>query len=612
MITVTKGQWFPLTIGNISYAGAAFDLQGATEVSASLVSTLGVKSALSFEVTAYNELSAVSDGSLSAGKYAIEVSCKGADGKSYRMKSPGAVIEVSSSTTPSTGSSSVRVAGDEWELTADVEMHEGQARTYMSLLEDARQKAVKAAEEATEAANAVDAAKAACEEQTAKTEKSNSDITAAEAVRVEAENKRAQSEQSRESAEAGRVSAEKARVAAETARAAAEDARKAAETQRKTAFASAKEACETATKNATAATDKANTAADKANDATAAATKAEKERQDAENARKEAESSRVEAEQGRAEAENARVTAENERVKNENARAQAEAARVTAEEKRAEDIGQAVSKANTASEVAVTANEPFIWKPFEDLEHWNITAMDFGTGTVTLETDEHGLAVGDLVTLAANIHGYLGTYALGRSWEDCMSSSSMKEFPVKIHGAIPSMDVTAVNGAEIQLDTLKVSTSIVPVPSEWQLQRCAMSGRKVALPTRFKGKPITVTVEGQYVSYNSSWNFFRAQRVLSYNMGYPIFSPIGDENCGLPFVKQICSMRSGHVELADIGVNLYGEDISLGSTPTQFFSLDKEDGWDISRATNLVIERILGHYATRVTVTSYRELTKMG
>ena len=77
MITVTKGQWFPLTIGNISYAGAAFDLHGATEVTASLVSTLGVRSPLSFEITAYNELSAVSDGSLSAGKYAIEVSCKG-------------------------------------------------------------------------------------------------------------------------------------------------------------------------------------------------------------------------------------------------------------------------------------------------------------------------------------------------------------------------------------------------------------------------------------------------------------------------------------------------------------------------------------------------------
>lgn len=130
MITVTKGQWFPLTIRNISYGGAAFDLHDTTEVSASLVSTLGVRSALSFEVTAYNELSAVSDGSLSAGKYGIEVSCKGADGKAYRMKSPGAVIEVSASTTPSVGSTSVRVAGDEWELTADVEMHEGQARTY--------------------------------------------------------------------------------------------------------------------------------------------------------------------------------------------------------------------------------------------------------------------------------------------------------------------------------------------------------------------------------------------------------------------------------------------------------------------------------------------------
>ena len=97
MITVTKGQWYPLTIGNISYGGAAFDLQGATEVSASLVSTLGMKSPLNFEITAFNEISAVCDGSLSAGKYGIEVSCKGADGKSYRMKSPGAIIEVSSS-----------------------------------------------------------------------------------------------------------------------------------------------------------------------------------------------------------------------------------------------------------------------------------------------------------------------------------------------------------------------------------------------------------------------------------------------------------------------------------------------------------------------------------
>ena len=71
MITVTKGQWFPLTIGNISYDGATFDLQGATDVAAFLVSTLGMKSPLSFEITAYNEISAVCDGSLSAGKYGI-------------------------------------------------------------------------------------------------------------------------------------------------------------------------------------------------------------------------------------------------------------------------------------------------------------------------------------------------------------------------------------------------------------------------------------------------------------------------------------------------------------------------------------------------------------
>ena len=39
----------------------------------------------------------------------------------------------------------MQVTGDTWELTADVEMHEAAARTYMSLLEEARQQALDAA-----------------------------------------------------------------------------------------------------------------------------------------------------------------------------------------------------------------------------------------------------------------------------------------------------------------------------------------------------------------------------------------------------------------------------------------------------------------------------------
>ena len=281
MISVTKGQWFPLTISNISYAGAAFDLQGATEVSASLVSTLGVKSLMNYEITAYNEISAVCDGSLSAGKYAIELTCKGSDGKAYRMKSPGAVIEVSSSTTSSTGSTSVRVAGDEWELTADVEMHEGQARTYMSLLEEARKGAVKAVSDAesvissvessvTKAQEASDAAKSASEaasKAVADTNKALENVTEMETTVNEAESKRAQSEQNRETAEAERVSAEKARAAAETERAASETGRANAETQRESDFSTAKTACEAAASNADTAADKANTATANANTA---------------------------------------------------------------------------------------------------------------------------------------------------------------------------------------------------------------------------------------------------------------------------------------------------------------------------------------------------------
>ena len=343
MITITRGQWFPLTIGNIRYGGAAFDLQGASEVSASLVSTLGAKSPLSFEITAYNELSAVSDGSLSAGKYSIEVSCKGADGKSYRMKSPEAIIEVSSSTTPSVGSTSVRVSGDEWELTADVEMHEAQARTYMSLLEEARKAAMdaadranstvdgvtkavedagKGAEEANKAAADAEKAKTLSEEQTAKAAEAETARVEAENARVTAENERVQSEQSRKSAETERVSAEEARMAAETARASAETQRANTETQRETDFASTKTACETATSNATAATDKANTATVSATSAANAATEATDKANAAAVKATSAANAAVEAEHGRVEAEHGRVTAEQGRVTAETAREQ--------------------------------------------------------------------------------------------------------------------------------------------------------------------------------------------------------------------------------------------------------------------------------------------------
>lgn len=147
MITVTKGQWFPLTISNIQYGGADFDVQNATELQVSMVSQLGLRTEMQYNVTAYNELSMVSDGSMGVGKYTLEISCKGADGKAYRLRSTEPIIEVSASTTTS-DQHSARVTGDNWELTADVEMHEGQAETYMALLEEARQKALKAAEDA--------------------------------------------------------------------------------------------------------------------------------------------------------------------------------------------------------------------------------------------------------------------------------------------------------------------------------------------------------------------------------------------------------------------------------------------------------------------------------
>lgn len=153
MISVTKGQWFPLTLENIMYQGAAFDVRSATELSVMLVSALGQRKALSFEVSGYNELTCVQDGTVAAGKYYIELSCKGADGQSYRMRSPAPLLEISETTKTSDSTENpVKVVGDKWELTADVEMREASARTYMSLLEETRQATVQATASANAAA----------------------------------------------------------------------------------------------------------------------------------------------------------------------------------------------------------------------------------------------------------------------------------------------------------------------------------------------------------------------------------------------------------------------------------------------------------------------------
>lgn len=149
MITITKGQWFPLTLENIMYQGAAFDVRSATELSVMLVSALGQRKALSYEVSGYNELTCVQGGTLAAGKYYVELSCKGADEQSYRMRSPAPLLEISETTKVSDSTENqIKIVGDKWELTADVEMREASARTYMSLLEEARNKALQAATDA--------------------------------------------------------------------------------------------------------------------------------------------------------------------------------------------------------------------------------------------------------------------------------------------------------------------------------------------------------------------------------------------------------------------------------------------------------------------------------
>ena len=310
--------------------------------------------------------------------------------------------------------------------------------------------------------------------------------------------------------------------------------------------------------------------------------------------------------------EEGRAKSEELRAKSEESRVKGEELRVAAETKREDGMAEAIGKANAAAEVATTANEPFVWEPFKDLEHWNITAMDLATGTVTLDTEEHGLAVGDLVTLAVNITEWSGVYKIGRQWDSALGEKRIVNFPVIDHSAIPVVAVTAVNGAEVQCDRLKRTTDYQVTPSDWQLQRAATGSKMVDLPDRYIGKPVTITIESQYTNHISDWAHYNSERLLVDSKGSPVAFGLGDGVCGVPIFKTVCSIRSGYVSRVDIGNQVYKEHLSIGLPYQATCCASKNGHFDIRQGKALRIDKKLGHYAARVIVEPYRELVKLG
>lgn len=440
--------------------------------------------------------------------------------------------------------------------------------------------------------------------ESARVDAENTRVTA-EGERVTAENARTEAEAARQEAEKTRATAEDTRARTEAEREANEQTREANEQTRQAneeARQTAEEKRESDTATAIASMDEHRTAFD---DAEAARVSNEQARQADETARKEAESEREAQERTRAQSEERRAKSEESRVKGEELR-------VAAETKREDGMAEAINKANAASEVAVTANEPFVWEPFKDLEHWNITAMDLATGTVTLDTEEHGLAVGDLVTLAVNITEWSGIYKIGRQWDSALGEKRIVNFPVTDHSAIPVVAVTAVNGAEVQCDRLKRTTDYQVTPSDWQLQRAATGYKMVDLPDRYIGKPVTITIESQYTNHISDWAHYNSERLLVDSKGSPVAFGLGDGVCGVPIFKTVCSIRSGYVSRVDIGNQVYKEHLSIGQPYQATTCASKNGHFDIRQGKALRISKVMGHYAARVIVEPYRELTELG
>lgn len=264
-----------------------------------------------------------------------------------------------------------------------------------------------------------------------------------------------------------------------------------------------------------------------------------------------------------------------------------------------------------ALKTAGKAPEPFIWQPWKDLSHYDITAIDHTAGTITLSTEDHDIAVGDTVALSAKMKEWSNPWydGKGNTWETFLSSTSLRNFPLKSKGATMRLKVTAVDGAVITSTDAVVTTTYTYNYSYWQLQKIPTGRVFVELPDYYKGVALSIRLQTQGYAANG-FCLANVSEILRKNDTWksqvvPGFG--GDQVCGLPFIDCEFSVRNGQQSYIDYGVNLYGEPVGIGSA-THKFALCNSSNWSLADSYYLQSSSMHAHYYCTYVVMPYHTL----
>lgn len=240
------------------------------------------------------------------------------------------------------------------------------------------------------------------------------------------------------------------------------------------------------------------------------------------------------------------------------------------------------------------------WMPYSDVEHWDITAVDHTAGTITLSTEDHGLAVGDEVALVAKVgvptEGYVAF-----SFHYMAKYASPSSWPMRY---AKTLIIEAVDGAVITCSTLVQSGSYSYTYKQWQLQRVDAAAKTLTLPDYLKGRPLRIHVETQYLNHSGGWCFWYMQNTVKNASGGNVYgyNPGNrDTNVGLPWVLGDLEMTDNCFSWHDMGIGYYGEGVHYGGGGNEECRTVNVSV-DTSTITAIQCPLFLGHYACRFLV----------
>ena len=247
----------------------------------------------------------------------------------------------------------------------------------------------------------------------------------------------------------------------------------------------------------------------------------------------------------------------------------------------------------------------YVFEPWADLPEFEITEIDHTNGTVTLNTEEHGLQVGDKVAVTRFV-GFVSTYTHPTFYTTDTTANSPKNFPLKRREATKVVTIEEVDGAVIKSSGFVVTTSFTYTYSAWRLQKVpdtVSEERYIDIPKDVAMRPMNIRVETQMLNYASEWSFLKSFDFVSKSGTSLVSVGINDMICGVPFVVCEISIGKGHVSLNDYGKEYMNENLSAGSDV--YWQRKQYKDYDFTQMYRLRVRAHLAHKHCKVIFSPY-------